>query len=89
MKFKVKFREGYRFDVKFSDNFHITPGGSDDGYTKGYEEGHKKGYTDGHSTGLAEGYANGYAEGLAARTYEVWTITLADGNVIEKEVALL
>lgn len=35
------------------------------------------------------GRSEGYAEGLAARTCEVWTITLVDGTVIEKEVALL
>lgn len=35
------------------------------------------------------GYDRGYEEGLAARTYETWTITLTDGTVIEKEVALL
>lgn len=36
-----------------------------------------------------EGYQKGYEEGLAKRTYETWTLTLADGSVIEKEVALL
>lgn len=35
------------------------------------------------------GYELGYADGLAARTYETWTITLTDGSVVEKEVALL
>ena len=35
------------------------------------------------------GYEQGYEAGLAARRYETWTITLSDGNVIEKEVALL
>lgn len=35
------------------------------------------------------GYTDGYADGLAARKYETWTFTLADGSVIEKEVALL
>ena len=35
------------------------------------------------------GYERGYAAGLAKREYEVWTITLTDGSIIEKEVALL
>jgi hypothetical protein len=39
--------------------------------------------------GYERGYSAGYAEGLATRTYETWTITLTDGTVIEKEVALL
>lgn len=36
-----------------------------------------------------DSYKRGYAEGLASRTYETWTLTLADGSVIEKEVAML
>ncbi len=35
------------------------------------------------------GYERGYADGLAARTHETWTLTLVDGTVVEKEVALL
>lgn len=35
------------------------------------------------------GYERGYAEGLAERRHEVWIITLVDGTVVEKEVALL
>lgn len=35
------------------------------------------------------GYERGYAEGLAARTHETWTLTLTDGSIVEKEVALL
>lgn len=35
------------------------------------------------------GYERGYADGLAARKYETWTITLSDGTVIDKKVALL
>lgn len=34
-------------------------------------------------------YDEGYADGLAARTYEIWTITYVDGTIEEKEVALL
>ena len=37
----------------------------------------------------ADQYDRGYEDGLAARTFEIWTITLADGSIIEKEVALL
>ena len=68
------------FRVKFSQqggSFHARFGAvqtaSDGGYEKGYAEGHEVGYT----------------EGLNARSYEVWTITLTDGTIIEKEVALL
>lgn len=42
-----------------------------------------------YERGISEGYAKGHADGLAARTYETWTITLEDGTVVEKEVALL
>lgn len=35
------------------------------------------------------GYESGYADGLAARTHETWTMTLVDGTVVEKDVALL
>lgn len=71
--------------------------GQSDGYEKGYTKGQEKGYFDGYSTGhtngYGEGHASGYEEGYdngkAERTYEIWTITLTDGTVIEKEVALL
>ena len=54
-----------------------------------FEEGYERGYDEGYEVGNTEGYTKGHAEGLAARTYEVWTITLADGTIVEKEVALL
>ena len=71
--------------------------GNTDGYTKGHSDGVTEGYADGHSDGVTEGYADGHSDGykeghddgLAERTYETWTITLDDGTVIEKEVALL
>ena len=53
------------------------------------DECYQSGYGTGREAGYAEGKTEGYAEGLAARTYEVWTITLADGTVVEKEMALL
>ena len=34
-------------------------------------------------------YVKGYEDGLQARTYENWSITLVDGEIVEKEVALL
>jgi GTP-binding protein EngB required for normal cell division len=34
-------------------------------------------------------FERGYTDGLSARTYETWTITLIDGTIVEKEVALL
>lgn len=55
----------------------------------GYESGYSDGYSDGYDKGHVDGVEQGYSEGLAARTYETWEITLADGTVIEKEVALL
>lgn len=39
--------------------------------------------------GYERGYAKGYTDGLAARTHETWTITLVDGSIVEKDVALL
>ena len=42
-----------------------------------------------YENGYSDGHKNGYNEGLAARTHETWTITLVDGSVIEKDVALL
>lgn len=49
----------------------------------------KKDIDDVYKAGKAEGHTEGYNDGLAARTYETWEITLADGTVIEKEVPLL
>lgn len=61
------------FDADFSELYQI----SNDRYEEGYNDGVKQGYSD------------GYDKGLAARTYDTWTITLVDGSVVEKEVALL
>ena len=61
----------------------------DGDFESGYTEGYAKGHTDGVEVGYSDGKAEGYSEGLAARTYETWEITLADGAVIEKDVALL
>lgn len=60
-------------ELSFKLGFGEVVNISDGGYEKGYAEGHEAGYT----------------EGLNARSYEVWTITLTDGTIIEKEVALL
>lgn len=38
---------------------------------------------------MAEEAVASYERGLAARSYETWTITLADGTAVEKDVALL
>ncbi len=59
------------------------------GYGDGYAKGNSDGYSTGHEAGYSEGVEKGYNDGLAARTYEVWTITLTDGTIVEKEVALL
>lgn len=78
MKIDVKFSElTASFDPHFGEVHDVSDGGFERGYAEGYTQGN------------ANGYANGYAEGLADRKYEVWTITLTDGTVIEKEVALL
>ena len=86
MKLAVTFSEkDASFDVDFGSVNNISDGGFERGYAEGHEDGTAEGYTKGHEDGKAEGYE----EGLAARTYEVWTITLADGTVVEKEMALL
>ena len=46
-------------------------------------------YEKGYAIGYEQGERAGYTEGLAARKHETWTITLTDGSVVEKEVALL
>lgn len=97
--------QGGSFRARFGETHNISDGGYERGYAEGYETGNAEGYARGHTEGVeegyadgdaqgyergyAEGYSNGYGEGLAARTFETWTITLADGTVVEKEVALL
>lgn len=83
-------------DITFSEsNQSFNPGFgevhniSDGGYERGYAAGYDAGETDGYEMGVAEGYTDGYEDGLAARVYETWTITLTDGTVVEKEVALV
>ena len=78
MKIAVKFQET---NNEFALNFGAVHTVSDGGYEKGYTEGYEQGNND--------GYAKGHTDGLAERRYEVWTITLTDGTVLEKEVALL
>lgn len=51
--------------------------------------GYERGYNEGYIKGEADGKIAGYDEGLAARTYEIWMITLSDGTMVEKEVSLL
>lgn len=82
MRLKVKFKE---IDNTFKANFGEVHNISDGGYERGYETGYTKGNTDGYKMGFEQGYD----EGLSKRTYEVWTITLVDGSMVEKEVALL
>lgn len=74
----VIFQENDKLFIADFDKVHDV---SDGGYERGYTAGYEKGETDGHNVG--------YAEGLAARTYEVWTFTLTDGTVVNKEVTLL
>ena len=102
MNIKVKLTESNdKIDVKLDQVTVVTDGGYERGYEagyttgniEGYSNGYKKGTVDGYDAGYLEGKANGYDdgydEGLATRTYETWTITLVDGNIVEKEVALL
>ena len=98
MKVNVVFSESnHSFDADFGEVHNISDGGYERGYEAGYGVGNTDGYTKGHSDGVTEGYADGHSDGykeghddgLAERTYETWTITLDDGTVIEKEVALL
>jgi hypothetical protein len=78
MKIKAKLTESSQtFSAKFGEVYNISDGGYERGYEAGYVRGQK------------EGEQKGYADGLAARTYEIWTFTLTDGTVVEKEVALL
>ena len=85
MKLGVKFSESCQsFNPTFGESnqeFPISIGE----FTDLAEGERKQAYYDGYK----KGYGEGYADGLAARTYETWTITLADGTIIEKEVALL
>lgn len=95
----------FKGDVSFGEVNRVSDGGYDSGYAAGYDSGYAKGadagyesgYAQGHKDGNAEGYekghtdghTEGYAAGLAAREFETWTITLVDGSVIEKDVALV
>lgn len=82
MKLDIKFREiTERLPFEFGEVNNV----SDGGFERGYAEGYMKGVAGGYEIG----YAEGHEEGLSERTYEVWTITLEDGSVVEKEVALL
>lgn len=63
--------------------------GEEDGILKGDEQGFNRGYEQGKEDGIEEGKLIGYEEGLAQRQYETWTLTLADGSIVEKEIALL
>lgn len=73
----IWFEEDGSFELDFEEISVITDGGFEKGYQEGYED------------GADHGYQDGYEEGLTHRTYETWVITLMDGTVIEKEVALL
>lgn len=82
----VAFQEN---NCTFDPNFGEVQTASDGGYERGYAAGYEVGNTDGYTKGHMEGVEQGYAAGLAAREYETWTITLTDGSVVEKDVALV
>lgn len=77
------------FDMCFGEVNNVSDGGYERGYAEGYDKGEIDGYNKGHTDGQEVGYNTGYNDGLAKRTYEVWTFTLTDGSIVEKEVALL
>ena len=68
-------------DQSFNCNFGEINNISDGGYEKGYDEGYIDGYLN--------GFDKGKADGLAQRQYEIWTMTLADGSTVHKEIALI
>lgn len=76
-------------DLNLKMESYTIIGDTDAIYNKGYADGEAKGFEEGKNAGLSEGYDVGYAEGLAQRTYETWTMTLADGSTVTKEIALL
>lgn len=78
MRLDVNFEESRQ---TFDANFGEIQTAGDGGFERGYEAGYVK--------GNADGYTKGHTDGLATRTYETWTITLVDGTIVEKEVALL
>ena len=74
----VKFSESNQsFNPQFGEVHNISDGGFEKGYTAGYTQGE------------VDGYAKGHSDGLTERQYEVWTITLVDGTIVEKDVALV
>lgn len=82
MRFEVEFQlSNQNLTANFGEVHNVSDGGYERGYAKGHTDGLEQGYDDGRTAG--------YAEGLAERKYETWTITLIDGTVIEKDVALL
>ena len=90
MKFVVEFKDtSEKLPLTFKELVPISDGGYERGYEHGYTSGYTKGETDGHDKGYTDGYEKGHTDGLAQREYEVWTITLVDGSIVEKEVALL
>lgn len=102
MILQVEFTElDQSFTPDFGEVNNISDGGFERGYEagynkgntegreQGYSDGHKQGYDSGYEVGSNDGYSKGHTDGLAVRTYETWTITLTDGTIVEKEVALL
>lgn len=86
-----------KIDLSFDSVVMFKDSGTEEAYNQGYDKGNSDGYNkgkdDGHKEGYAEGYELGYQKGeevgLAQRTYETWTLTLADGSTVHKEIALL
>ena len=77
------------FNCNFGEVTNLSDGGFEKGYEDGYSKGYEAGYGEGDAIGYGEGYSKGKADGLAQRTYETWTMTLADGSTVNKEIALL
>ena len=89
MKLTARIKPVPKLTATFKELKLPLNGGFEEGYEQGYAAGYEAGEAEGVEKGYADGYREGYDEGLATRTYETWTITLVDGSVVEKEVALL
>lgn len=74
-RIKVEYSETENIELKWQEVSVI--GDADSIYDKGFSEGY------------GEGFRKGKEEGLAQRQYETWTMTLADGSTVTKEIALL
>ena len=90
-RIKVEYSETENIELKWQEVSVIGDADSiyDKGFSEGYNKGYEAGFGEGNAIGYGEGFRKGKEEGLAQRQYETWTLTLADGSTVEKEIALL